>query len=137
MEILVLSTGNAIRGPLAEALLRQALGGAHVVRSCGHKGLGLHPLALKAAQELGLDLGSHVSRSLRETDVLSVEMTINLCFGEPGPMVPGRLKRMDWPTPDPLKGPAGDEALLERIRAARDALARRVEKLAAELKAPA
>lgn len=137
MEILVLSSGNAIRGPLAEALLRKQMPPTFVIRSCGHKGLGVHPLALQAAQESGLDLSAHVSRSLRETDVLSVEMTINLCFGEPGPMVPGRLKRLDWPTVDPLKGPPGDEALLGRIRAARDSLGKRVEKLAMELGATA
>jgi arsenate reductase len=134
MEILILSSGNAIRGPLAEAVLRKQLGEGFSLRSCGHKGLGLHPLALQAAQEAGLDLSAHVSRSLRETDVLSVEMTINLCFGEPGPMVPGRLKRLEWPTADPLKGPPGDEALLERIRMARDSLIKRAEKLAADLR---
>lgn len=135
--ILILSNGNAIRGPLAEALLRKQLGFGFSVRSCGHKGLGLHPLAQMAAQELGLDLGLHISRGLRDTELMGLAMTINLCFGEPGPMVPGRLKRLDWPTIDPLKGPPGDEFLLERIRAARDALARRVEKLVLELKAGA
>lgn len=133
-ELLVLSSGNAIRGPLAEALLRQHLGPAFIVRSCGHKGLGVHPLAVQAGREMGLDLGAHISRSLRELDVMGVEMTINLCFGEPGPMVPGRLKRLDWPTLDPLKGPSDDAALLGRIRAVRDNLSKRAEKLALELK---
>lgn len=135
MQILLLSNLNAARGPMAQALLQRALGPGFDVISAGHKGAPVHPLAAKALLELGLDISGHVGKSLRETDVLDVEMTINLCFGEPGPMVPGRLKRLDWPTPDPLKGPADDEAVLQRMRNARDALAKRVDKLAAELKA--
>lgn len=134
MQILILSNHNAVRGPMAQALLLRALGGGFAILSAGHKGQAVHPMAVKAMQELGLDISGHVGRALRELDVLEVEMTINLCFGEPGPIVPGRLKRLDWPTPDPLKGSGDDEALLQRFRSARDALAKRADKLAAELK---
>lgn len=134
MEILVLSNSNAVRGPMAEALLKRALGAAHSVRSCGHSAAPVHPLAVQAMRELGLDIAGHQAKSRRDIDTLEVEMTLNLCFGEPGPIIPGRIRRLDWPTPDPLKGPGDPESTLQRLRQARDRLDLKVAALAAELK---
>jgi arsenate reductase len=134
MDIMVLSSNNSARGPMAEALLKRALGDSHTVRSAGHRSVPVHAMAVRVMQEIGLDISAHGSKALREVDTLEVEMTVNLCFGEPGPLLPGRIKRRDWPTPDPLKGSTDEEAVLTRFRAARDQLMKRSEGLAAEIK---
>jgi arsenate reductase len=137
MDILFLSSGDSARGPMAVALMARALGPAYRIRSVGQRPRPLHPVAVRAMAEAGLDIASHSASTLRTIDTLDVELCINLCFGEQGPVIAGRMRRLDWPTPDPTVGAPGEEALLIRMRQTRAQLERRAEKLALDLKAVA
>lgn len=56
-KIFVLCTGNFCRSHLAEGILREALGDRFTVKSAGSKPAGyVHPLAIKAMDEIGIDL---------------------------------------------------------------------------------
>ncbi len=132
-DILFLSKGDAARGPMACALLQKALGPAATVASCGLLAGPLHPLAVQAMAECGLDIGGHRPRALRDLVGAEAKLCINLCFGEPGPTLAGRMRRLDWPTPDPRPGPPTEEATLARMRGTRELLTKRVRILAQEL----
>ena len=122
---------------MAEGLAQVHLGTEFIAASAGFRSNALHPLAVRVMAEEGIDISGLPSRAVRDIDMSGVEIVVNLCFNEIAPMVAGRLKRYDWPVPDPIKGPPGEEALLERFRQSRDNMARRIQKLAAEYKQPA
>lgn len=134
--LLVLSNQNACRGAMLQAVLRRALGGAYRVEGCGHRPGSVDGLTVEVMKELGLDLSTHQPRGLRDHDLTGLAVTVNLCFGEPGPIVPGRgHQRFDWPTPDPLRGLADPAAILGRLRQTRDLLTQRADKLLVSLAA--
>jgi arsenate reductase len=121
---------------MAEGLAQQALGRGFVVASAGFRGSCLNPMALKVMSELGIDISPIPSRSLRDLDTGGAELAINLCYNEMAPILAGRIRRLDWPVPDPAKGGGGEEEQLERFRAARDILSKRLQDLAKELRQP-
>lgn len=63
--ILILCTGNSCRSHLAEAILRQHLGGTFRVEGAGSQPAGyVHPLAIRALAEIGIDIGHYRSKHL-------------------------------------------------------------------------
>ena len=65
--ILVLCTGNSCRSHLAEGILKKELGDAFRIESAGSKPAGyVHPLAIKALAEIGIDISGNRSKHLDE-----------------------------------------------------------------------
>lgn len=136
-KILFLSVNAAVRGPMAEGLAHSILGPEWIAASAGFKSNSVHPLAVRVMSEQGIDISSLPSRAVRDIDMNGIEIVVNLCFNEIAPMVAGRLKRYDWPVPDPMKGPGAEEEILGRMRMARDSISKRMQRLAADFKQPA
>ena len=65
--VLILCTGNSCRSHLAEGILREVAGDILDVQSAGSKPAGyVHPLAIAAMKEIGIDLSAHRSKSMTE-----------------------------------------------------------------------
>ena len=65
--VLILCTGNSCRSHLAEGILRQDAGNLIRVASAGSKPAGfVHPLAIRAMEEIGIDISGHRSKHLEE-----------------------------------------------------------------------
>ncbi|MFM7282421.1 MAG: arsenate reductase ArsC, partial [Planctomycetia bacterium] len=63
--VLILCTGNSCRSHLAEGILRQVAGNLIEVASAGSKPAGyVHPLAIRALGEIGIDISAHTSKHL-------------------------------------------------------------------------
>ena len=63
--VLILCTGNSCRSHLAEGILRQTFGDLIRVESAGSKPTGfVHPLAVRAMEEIGIDISGHRSKHL-------------------------------------------------------------------------
>lgn len=110
--ILVLCTGNSCRSHLAEGLLRSALGDDFEVASAGSNPAGyVHPLAIRAMEEVGIDLSGHRSKHLDEFLDREVETVITVCGNadQACPVFPGQLHRHHWPFDDPAHA-TGTEA---------------------------
>lgn len=130
---LFLCVANSARSQMAEGLAREIFDGRVRVQSAGSQPSRLHPLAVAAMAEVGIDISAHRAKSLAEIDAASVDTVITLCDEQVCPTFPGAVKRLHWPIADPAAD--SDDLLLERrldgFRAARDQIKRRLEVLAA------
>lgn len=116
---------------MAEGLARRILGSGFEVLSAGSQPSVVNPNAVAAMAEIGIDISGHGSKSVESVDVSTLDLVITLCAEEVCPILPGRVRRLHWPIPDP----ATKEILTEgemrtRFRTARDAIRSRIEALA-------
>ena len=125
--ILVLCTGNSCRSHLAEGLLRAALGDGFEVASAGSNPAGyVHPLAIRAMEEIGIDLAGHHSKHLDEFLDREVETVITVCGNadQVCPVFPGQANRHHWPFDDPAHATGTEEEQLAVFRRVRDEISR-------------
>ncbi len=121
--ILILCTGNSCRSHLAEGILRRALGDGYDVQSAGSKPAGyVHPLAVKAMAEIGIDISGHRSKHLNEFLKQEVETVITVCGNadQACPMFPGQVNRYHWGFDDPAHATGSDEEKMGVFRRVRD-----------------
>jgi len=132
--ILILCTGNSCRSHLAEGILQRALGDEYAVRSAGLKPAGyVHPLAIRAMQEIGIDISKHRSKHLEEFLNQAVETVITVCGNadQACPMFPGQVNRYHWGFDDPAHATGTEEEKLVVFRRVRDEIKKVFEAYAA------
>lgn len=137
-RILFLCVANSARSQMAEGLARNLLPGACVL-SAGSRPSSVNPHAIEAMAEVGIDISGQRSKSVEEIDSGSLDLVVTLCAEEVCPVVPGRVRRLHWPIPDPASGDPSLSAgeLRARFRAARDQIAARLRVLQGLLEVPA
>ncbi|MEM9236331.1 MAG: arsenate reductase ArsC [Verrucomicrobiota bacterium] len=124
--ILILCTGNSCRSHLAEAILRSKLDDRFEVASAGSKPAGfVHPLALKALEEIGIDASHHHSKHLDEFLDREVSTVITVCGNADAacPAFPGQMRRHHWPFDDPAHASGSEEEQMAVFRRVRDEIA--------------
>ena len=120
-RILFLCTGNSARSQMAEGLARALGGGGIQVWSAGIAPKGVHPLAVRAMAERGIDISGQSSKDLsavpRDADVV-----ITLCdnAADRCPAFPGRVARVHWSLADPAAVEGAEEERLTAFRRTRD-----------------
>jgi arsenate reductase len=97
---------------------------AHALSAGSAPGTCVHPEVVAVMREVGIDLGAATPRRLDEALAAGADLLVTMGCGEACPVVPG-LRRQDWDLPDPKGQPP------ERVRAIRDAVRERVERLVA------
>lgn len=125
--VLILCTGNSCRSHLAEGILRGVAGDILDVQSAGSKPAGyVHPLAIAAMKEIGIDISAHRSKSMTEFMDKKVETVITVCGNADAacPIFPGQVNRHHWPFEDPAQATGTDAEKLEVFRRVRDAIRR-------------
>jgi arsenate reductase (thioredoxin) len=132
-NILFLCVANSARSQMAEGLARHLFGDAARVQSAGSEPSRVNPFAVQAMAELGIDLGTHASKSVETIDPDGVDLVITLCAEEVCPVFPSKAPRMHWPLQDPDRKDEDltDEERLQHFRVARDQIRARLEVLAA------
>ncbi|MDA8527602.1 arsenate reductase ArsC [Opitutaceae bacterium] len=121
--VLILCTGNSCRSHMAEGLLRQAAGDLLDVHSAGSNPAGyVHPLAIKAMAEIGIDISAHTSKHMNDFLDKDVHTVITVCGNadQACPMYPGQVGRHHWGFDDPAHAPGDEEAQLVVFRRVRD-----------------
>lgn len=132
--VLILCTGNSCRSHLAEGLLRAAAGDMLDVQSAGSNPAGyVHPLAIQAMQEIGIDISGHHSKHMNDFLKRPVETVITVCGNadQACPMFPGQVNRYHWGFDDPAHVAGTDEEKLKVFRRVRDEIKRVFEAYAA------
>lgn len=121
--VLILCTGNSCRSHLAEGILRAAAGEAIRAASAGSKPAGyVHPFAVRALAEIGLDVSGHTSKHMNEFLGQSVETVITVCGNadQACPVFPGQVNRYHWPFDDPAHAAGTEEEKFAVFRRVRD-----------------
>jgi len=135
--VLILCTGNSCRSHLAEGILRAAAGDLVDVASAGSKPAGyVHPLAIRAMQEIGIDLTAHRSKHLNEFLDRPVQTVITVCGNadQVCPVFPGQMHRHHWGFDDPAPATGTEDEQLAVFRRVRDEMRRVFEAYAAGLR---
>lgn len=125
--LLFLCVANSARSQMAEGLARRLFGDRARVQSAGSRPSAVHPAAIAAMAELGIDLAGQRSKPVDEIDPSGIDLVITLCAEEVCPLVLTSAPRLHWPVPDPAA--AADRDWPAAFRAARDAIRARLEAL--------
>jgi arsenate reductase (thioredoxin) len=108
---------------MAEGILRAAAGSLLNVQSAGSKPAGyVHPLAIKAMAEIGIDISGHTSKHLDTFLDQGVHTVITVCGNadQVCPVFPGQLNRHHWGFDDPAHASGDEAAQLLVFRRVRD-----------------
>ncbi len=133
-SVLFLCVANSARSQLAEALARRRFGDDVSVFSAGSQPSGqVNPYAIRVLEEVGIDTRDLRSKAIDAIDLDGMDLLVTLCAEEACPVVAARARRLNWAMPDPDRKDLdlGDEERLEIFRQTRDAIAQRIEVLAA------
>jgi arsenate reductase len=125
--VLFVCLQNAARSQMSAALFEEAAAGRHAALSAGTTPASrVHPEVVEVMHELGIDLSERVPRKLTTDLAEQADVVVTMGCGDACPCIPGK-RYLDWD----LEDPAGRS--IDEVRATRDEIAGRVEKLVAEL----
>jgi len=131
-HILFLCVANSARSQMAEGIARSLAPRGLMVSSAGSSPASVHPQAIQALKEIGIDISGHRSKGLDTIDAGSVDAVITLCAEEVCPVFLGEADRVHWGLPDPAAVTGTEEARLNAFRSVRDELHRRMKVLFGE-----
>ena len=130
-RILFVCVANSARSQMAEGLARRMFGDRIEVMSAGSQPSKVHPYAIEAMAEIGIDIAHHRSKSVDEIDTQALDFVVTLCAEEVCPVLPGGVKRLHWPIADPASTDSSlsPEKMRHRFRTARDQIRARIPTL--------
>ena len=131
---------NAIRSPMAAALMKHLFGTHTYVESCGVKAGVLDPLAVEVMDEIGIDLASLHPKSFETLADTSFDLIIALSpQARHKALELTRTMAVDveyWKVPDPSAYDGSREQRLAAYREARDTILRFIKERFAARPAP-
>lgn len=138
-SVLFLCVANSARSQMAEALARKRFGDQVTVQSAGSEPSGVNHYAVRALDTLGIRAEGQHSKHVDTIDPQGVDLVITLCAEESCPVFLGSARRLSWAMPDPDRKDEdlNDAQRLAHFQSTCDAIAARVEVLAALREAPA
>jgi arsenate reductase (thioredoxin) len=127
-RVLFLCTHNSARSQMAEGLLRELGGDQFEVFSAGTEATRVHPLAIAAMNELGIDISHQRSKRLDQYRGQRFDYVITVCdkASEACPIFPDHPERIHWSFEDPSAAAGSDAQRLQAFRNIRDEIAGRL-----------
>jgi arsenate reductase (thioredoxin) len=127
-RVLFLCTHNSARSQMAEGLLRHLAGDRFEVMSAGTEATHVRPLAIRAMDEIGVDISSQESETLERYLREPFDYVITVCddANEACPFFPGAANRLHWSFEDPSRAEGSEEERLAVFRSVRDRIRDRV-----------
>ncbi|MCP2036531.1 arsenate reductase [Planomicrobium sp. HSC-17F08] len=127
-----LCTGNSCRSQMAEGWGKEILGDEWQVLSAGIEAHGLNPNAVKAMNEVDIDISNQTS-DIIDLDILNnADFVVTLCgdAADKCPMTPPHVKRDHWGFIDPAKAEGTDEEKWTVFQNVRDEIGARIREFA-------
>jgi protein-tyrosine-phosphatase len=121
---------NAVRSPMAAAMLKRLHGRVIFVDSVGLRTRAIDPFAVAVLEEIGIDLKGHQSKTFEELEDTSFDLVVSLT-----PEAQHRAVELTrtmacevefWPTLDPTASEGSRAEIMTAYRAARDSLWQRL-----------
>jgi arsenate reductase len=126
-SVLFVCLHNAGRSQMSQALFERAAAGRHSAASAGTTPAErVHPEVVEVMRELNVDLADRTPRALDRAMAERADVVVTMGCGDECPYIPGK-RYIDWELQDPKGLP------LDQVRALRDEIAARVDRLVAEL----
>jgi arsenate reductase (thioredoxin) len=127
---LFLCTHNSARSQMAEGLLRHLAGDSFEAHSAGTEATHVRPLAIRAMEEVGVDISRQESKTLERYLEEPFDYVITVCddANEACPFFPGAKNRLHWSFEDPSRAEGSEEERLAVFRSVRDRIGERIER---------
>jgi arsenate reductase (thioredoxin) len=130
-KVLFLCTQNSARSQMAEGFLRELAGNRFEVMSAGcNVGDEIHPYALEAMEEVGINISDQYPKGLRTyMGKVGFNFSIIVCARaerDCPKTFPGVGTRLVWPFDDPRGEDVPEEERMERFREVRDEIEQKI-----------
>lgn len=128
-KILVLCTGNSCRSHMTEGMINHYLGTTWEAYSAGTEPAGyVHPLAIAAMAELGIDISDHESKSAEQFREKPLDWVLTVCddAAENCPVWLGRGNKLHIGFDDPARANGSEAEQLLVFRRVRDEIREQV-----------
>jgi arsenate reductase len=127
-----LCTGNSCRSQMAEGFGKQILGESFDVYSAGIEAHGLNPKAVKAMNEVGLDISGQTSDLIDKEILNNADYVITLCgdADDNCPVTPPHITRWHWGFDDPARAVGTEEEKWAVFQRVRDEIEKRIQDFA-------
>jgi arsenate reductase (thioredoxin) len=114
---------------MAEGLLKHLAGDRFETMSAGTEATRVRPLAIRAMEEIGIDISGQESKTLDRYLEESFDYVITVCddANEACPFFPGAANRLHWSFEDPSKAEGSEEERLAVFRSVRNRIRERIE----------
>lgn len=131
-RVLFLCTHNSSRSQMAEGFLQARGGSRFAAFSAGTQPRTVHPLAIRAMAELGIDISEAAGHAAKGIDAFAgqtFDLVVTVCddAAEECPFFPGARRQEHWGFPDPSAATGTEEERLAVFRQVRDAIGARVD----------
>lgn len=127
-KVLFLCTHNSCRSQMAEGIVNHYLGDRLRAFSAGTEATHVHPRAIEAMAEIGIDISGNRSKTLDEFERESFDYVVTLCGSakENCPVFFGGVERIHIGFDDPAKATGSDEEIMREFRRVRDEIRHRL-----------
>lgn len=132
-KIVFLCVANSARSQMAEGWARYLFGADAEVFSAGSQPSRVNALAVEAMREIGIDISGHKSKPIDDLDLAAMDLVVTLCADEVCPFVPGKVRRLHWPFPDPADDEIAIEEQRRHFRIIRDQIGAKLRQSATDL----
>jgi arsenate reductase (thioredoxin) len=114
---------------MAEGLLRHLAGDRFEAMSAGTEATRVRPLAVRAMEEIGIDVSGQESKTLERYLHEPFDYVITVCddANEACPFFSGAANRLHWSFEDPSKAEGSEEERLVVFRSVRDRIRRQID----------
>ena len=129
--VLFACTLNAVRSPMAAAMMRHLFGKFAYVEAAGVRAGDLDPFAVEVMEEIGIEIGGYKPKRFEDLEDGSFDLVVTLSpEAQHKAMELTRTSALDveyWPIMDPTAFEGTREQRLEGYRNVRDELMRRIK----------
>jgi len=129
-RVLFICTHNSARSQMAEGFLRALAGDRLEAASAGTESRGVHPFAIQAMAEAGVDITGQESKTIDRYINEPFDIVVTVCSdaAESCPTFPRAREMRHWSFPDPSLAVGDDEQRFAYFATVRDSIRERIER---------